>query len=378
MLNKEVPHRSADSLLAQAGCTVDGATGDIVQPIHLATTYERDADGGYARGYVYGRLGNPNRYELEHILCTLEGASSGYTFSSGMTAVASILQALNPGSTVVFPNDVFHGVRKLVDTLPGLSISPRYVDYSDDSAFSDILAGGPDMVWIESPSNPMMRITDIRAISHAAHAAGATVVVDGTWTTPLLQKPIELGADVVFHSLTKYFSGHADTLGGAVLFATDSDFSLVIGKLQQLSGSGLDPFSCWLTLRGMRTLALRIERHCDNAEAVVSYLKKHARVREVFFPGESEADTSIVNEQMRRRGAMISFTVGMNADEAHAVVSRLRLIKRATSLGSTESLIEHRASMEGDGSATPDNLLRLSVGLEHVDEIVGDLEYALG
>lgn len=368
-----------ESILAQAGCAVDPSSGGVVQPIHLATTYERDVDGGYSRQYKYGRFGNPNRVELESILCHLEAASCGFAFASGMAAGTTLLQSLEPNSTIVLPHDVYHGVRVLIESVPGLTLRPIYVDFNNEAQVDEALGRSPALVWLETPSNPMMRVTDISRVCARCRPAGIPVVVDGTWTTPLLQRPLSLGADIVLHSLTKYMSGHSDVLGGALLFATESNLAKRVGSLQDAAGSVLDPFSCWLTLRGMRTLALRMERHCSNALRIAEFLVEHERVASVNYPWLSmDGEVNLVaRKQMTLGGGMVSFEVGRKASEALEVVSRVRLIKRATSLGATESLIEHRRSMEDEDSTTPETLIRLSVGLENVDDLIDDLRQAL-
>ncbi|NND73101.1 MAG: PLP-dependent transferase [Rhodothermales bacterium] len=370
-----------DSLLAHAGCGADTETGDLVNPIHISTTFERDSDGSYGKDYMYSRLGNPTRHELEQILTNLEGGDSCFTFASGMAAACAILQSVEAGSTVLLPHDVFHGIPKAILNTPGLSVDTRFVDYRDHRDLDDAIARKPRLVWVETPSNPMLRVTDVRMVAEKAHSVGARVVVDGTWTTPLIQRPLELGADVVFHSITKYLSGHADVLGGAVICRAGSELGQRLEQIQQLGGSVLDPFSCWLTMRSLRTLPVRLKRHCDNADAIAGVLVKHPRVSVVHFPGlPDHSGNSFIGSQMSRGGAMISFQVGeLESDPAPAmkVAAATRLIRRATSLGSTESLIEHRASMEGSVTMTPQNLLRLSVGLEDPEDLIADLLQAL-
>lgn len=368
-----------ESLLAQAGCTVDASSGGLVQPIHMATTFERDIDGGYSRNFSYARFGNPNRAELEALLCKLEGAECGFAFSSGMAAASALLQSLEPGSTVVLPLDVYHGVRPLIESVPGNTLSPVYIDYSDDNQVTEALSQSPALVWLETPSNPMFKITDIARICSLCQRANIPVVADGTWTTPLLQQPIALGADIVLHSLTKYISGHSDILGGALLFARSSKMSEDVKRIQSVAGSVMDPFSCWLTLRGMRTLALRMQRHCAGALQVAEFLSQHPRVSRVYYPwlGLDESQTHIARSQMKAGGGMISFEAGQTDVDAKRIVSKVQMIKRATSLGSTESLIEHRRSSEGDSSVAPPTLIRLSVGLENPADIIDDLRQAL-
>lgn len=365
------------SILAQAGCSVDPSTGGIVQPIHLATTFERDVDGAYSRGYMYGRQGSPNRTELSNILAQIEGGKRCFMYSSGMSAASAILLTLKPGSSVLLPHDVYYGVTKLINETPGISVNPIYADFRRHADVADALSQKVAMVWIETPSNPLNQITDIRKISAMASEAGATTVVDSTWTTPLLQRPFDLGADIVFHSVTKYLSGHSDVLGGAVICKESNRQSDLLDTAAKNSGNVLDPFSCWLTMRGLRTLPLRMQRHCDNAEAIAEFLLHRKKVEIVHYPGlKDDPGFTVASQQMDRFGAMISFRIVGGADEAIAFVGKTKLHKRATSLGATESLIEHRASSEGPDSKTPQNLIRISVGIEDAGDLIKDLDQA--
>jgi cystathionine gamma-synthase len=373
-----------ETRLAQAGCAPDPSTGAATPPIHLATTYEREADGSYPRGYVYSRAANPTRDRLEAALAALETDAPGATcvaFASGMAATDAVLRALRPGDHVVVPEDVYYGVRVLLrDVFAPWGLQWSAVDLSDLGALEAALQPNTWLVWAETPSNPLLRITDLAAVAERAHAAGALLAVDGTWTTPLLQRPLDLGADIVVHSLTKYLAGHSDVLGGAVVVKDGgSDFAGRIRSLQQSAGPVLDPFSAWLTLRGMRSLGARLRMQQETAGALAEWLAGHPAVARVNYPGlASHAGHAVAARQMSGFGAMLSFEVRGGEAEALAVAARCRVFTRATSLGGTESLIEHRASVESPPSTAPPGLLRVSVGLEHLGDLRGDLAQALG
>lgn len=368
-----------ETLLAQTGCDPDVPTRDVVSPIHLSTTFERSEDGTYPGGFSYGRSDNPNRRRLEETLATLEGGESAAAFASGMAAATAILQALRPGDHVVIPDDVYHGVRSVLDeVLVPWGLGYSQADFTKPDAVRAAMKAETRLVWAETPSNPLSKITDLDAVADLAHRGDALLAVDGTWTTPLLQRPLEHGADVVMHSLTKYMAGHSDVLGGVVI-ARKSDGMFERIRRQQISaGPVLEPFSAWLTMRGMRSLSARMAVHCRNARAVADRLSKHPRVEAVHYAGlESHPGHEIAKRQMDDFGGMLSFQVEGGAEEALAVTARTRIFRRATSLGGTESLIEHRASIERAPTPTPQNLLRLSVGLEHLDDLFADIEDAL-
>lgn len=369
-----------ETLLAQTGCDPDVPTGDIVSPIHLSTTFERAEDGSYPGGFSYSRADNPNRRRLEEAMAALEGGAAAAAFASGMAAVMAILQTLRPGDHVVVPDDVYHGVRHLLDDLLvpwGLRYSRA--DFTDPEAVRAELTAETRVVWAESPSNPLSKITDLAAIAELAHEAGSLLAVDGTWTTPLLQRPLEHGADLVMHSVTKYLAGHSDVLGGIVVSRKlDSTFER-IRTHQIAAGPVMEPFSAWLAMRGMRSLPARMAVHCRNALAVARWLSDHPRVSAVHYAGlAGHPGHRIAARQMDDYGGMLSFEIEGGAREAFGVAARTKIFRRATSLGGTESLIEHRASIERAPTPTPENLLRLSVGLEHVDDLTADLEAALG
>ncbi len=373
-----MPH--LETRLAQAGGVPDPETGALIPPIHLSTTYERGADGVYPRGFVYSRLANPTRLRFETTLAALEGGAACAAFASGMAAATAVLQALRPGDHLLLPDDVYYGMRRLVETVFaewGLAWSE--VDMTDPDAVAAALRPETRLVWTETPSNPMLKITDLRAVAERAHAAGARLLVDGTWMTPFLQRPFEHEADLVLHSVTKYLGGHSDVLGGAVVFRAEDAFSERVRALQTSAGAVMDPFSAWLALRGMRTLAARLRMQCDTARRLAAFLQTHPAVARVHHPSLPEhPGHAVARRQMDDDGAMLSIEVRGGLDEALGVAARVKVFTRATSLGGVESLIEHRASIEAPPSRTPASLLRLSIGLEHPDDLLADLSQALG
>jgi cystathionine gamma-synthase len=373
-----MPHPA--TRLAQAGCHPDPQTGALTPPLHLAATFERDPSGDYSRGYVYARWGNPTRDLLEATLAELEAeGAEAAAFASGMAAAAAVLQALRPGDHVLLADDVYHGVRHLLRTTFGeWGLTYTEVDQTDLDAVRAALRPETRIIWAETPSNPLLKITGIAALAEVATSAGALLLVDGTWTTPLLQRPLELGADLVLHSATKYLGGHSDTLLGVVATRPGLDFFERIRGLQKNAGAVADPFACWLVLRGMRSLGARMPLHSANAQRVAEALEAHPRVEAVHYPGlPGHPQHALAARQMDGFGGMLAFQVAGSAEDALGVVARVRLFTRATSLGGTESLIEHRASIETPPSPTPPNLIRVSVGLEHADDLVADLEQAL-
>lgn len=362
-----------------AGQEIDPATGSVIPPIYLTTTFERAPDGSFPHGYIYTRNGNPNRTMLETCLATLEGGATCVAFSSGLAAAMSIFQALRPGDHVVAPDDAYHGVTRLLrDIMAPWGLEYTRVDMRDPQNVAAALRPNTRLVWIETPSNPLLKIADIAAIAQIAHQAGALCAVDNTWATPVQQRPLDLGADMVMHATTKYIGGHSDVLGGAVIFRVNDAFAERVRFLQINGGAVPSPFDCWLTLRGIQTLTYRVRAHAAGAVQVARFLAAHPRIERVHYPGlETHPGHAVAARQMRGFGGMISIEVQGGEAAAMAVAVRLRIITRATSLGGVESLIEHRASVEGPESVTPPNLLRLSVGLEHPDDLIADLAQAL-
>lgn len=355
-------------------------TGAVTTPIHLTSTFERAPDGEYPQGFVYSRVGNPNRNALEDVIASLEGGSTCAAFSSGSAATSAVFQALLPGDHVIIPNDCYHGTAALIrDVYEPWGLQATFTDVTDPDLVREAIRPSTRLVWIETPSNPLLKVTDIANTVSIAHDAGALCVCDNTWASPALQRPLELGADLVVHSTTKYLSGHSDTLGGAVVSRSDDGIVEHIRMIQGTQGAVPSPFECWLVLRGIRTLHLRMRAHCENALAVARFLSDHPNVEAVHYPGlEGHSGYGIASAQMSDYGGMLSFQVRGGRDASMKVAANVKLFTRATSLGGTESLIEHRASIEGPNTRTPDNLLRVSVGIEHKDDLIEDLAQALG
>lgn len=368
-----------ETLAVHAGRKVDPATGAVMTPIHLSTTFERRPDGGYTDGFVYIREGNPNRRALEEALCTLEGGQAAAAFASGQAATLAVLQALATGDHVLIPADTYFGTRELAThILAPWGLQATAVDMTDLDQVAAALRPNTRLIWVETPSNPQLKITDIAAVAAIAHRAGARCVVDNTWPSPILQKPLSLGADLAMHASTKYLGGHSDLLGGALVAATEDDFFARIRVIQNIGGAVPSPFDCWLLLRSLSTLPYRMAAHCDHAQRVAAFLAEHPRVAAVHYPGlPSHPGHAVAARQMRGFGGMLSIQVAGGMAQAMAVAAGVKLFTRATSLGGVESLIEHRASVEGPDSPTPVNLLRISVGLEHPDDLIADLDQAL-
>ena len=369
-----------ETLAVHAGHAPDPATGAVSPPIHLSTTFARESDGSLHDGFLYSRSDNPDRRGLETALARLEGGAAALAFASGMAATAALLQTLRPGDHVVAPADAYYATGKLLrEVMQPWGLASSFVDLTDLDAVASALTERTRLVWIETPSNPVLAVTDIAAVAALARRVGARVACDNTWATPLLQRPLELGAHVVMHATTKYLGGHSDVTGGALVLAEDGELAARLRTVQALAGGVPSPFDCWLVHRGIRTLPHRMRGHCDNAEAVARFLAADRRVAAVHYPGlPDDRGHPVARRQMRRFGGMVSFEVPDGAAPALAVASRVRLFTRATSLGGTESLIEHRASVEGPESRTPPGLLRLSIGLEHPDDLIEDLDQALG
>ncbi|UCH25339.1 MAG: aminotransferase class V-fold PLP-dependent enzyme [Trueperaceae bacterium] len=375
----EGPKHRVETLAIHGGAGIDDATGAVTPPIHLSTTFVRGADGSYPKGFVYTRSDNPNRSALERLLAALEGGAAAAAFSSGSAAAGAVFRSLEPGDHVIVPVDMYHGIRKLLHGayIPwGLELST--VDLTDLGALETALRPNTRLVWVETPSNPRLEITDIAAVAELAGSYGVRVVCDGTWSPPDLQPSLVLGADLVVHASTKYLSGHSDVLGGVVVSRKEDRFFERVRFLQQNEGAVPSPFDCWLTMRGIKTLPYRMRGHCANAQRVATFLAEHPSVECVHYPGLIDhPGHEIARRQMKAYGGMLSFEVRGGEEAAMGVAAKLGLITRATSLGGVESLIEHRASIEGPESLTPRNLLRLSVGLEHPEDLLADLEQAL-
>lgn len=370
-----------ETVSVHAGRGVDAATGEVSPPIRMSTTFERDIDGEFSRGYSYSRADNPGRKDLEQCIAALEGGADATCYSSGSAASLAVFGLLRPGDHVIAPIESYHGTAKqLRDIVAPMGVRVSFVDLTTIAQVSTALNAPTRLVWIETPSNPMLNISDIAAITELAHARGAIVCCDNTFATPVWQRPFRFGADLVMHSSTKYFGGHSDVMGGAIVARDRGSLSEQLRDYQGTAGNVPSPFDSWLIRRSLTTLACRVRAQTANAHRLAEYLVRSKRVERVFYPGlDSHRGHDIARRQMDGGfGAMLSFCVQGGRDEAFAVAARLRLIVRASSLGGVESLIEHRASVEGPHSITPQNLLRVSVGLEHADDLIGDLEQALG
>ncbi len=368
-----------------AGYEPDAMTGAVIPPIYATSTYKQDGVGGLRGGYEYSRSGNPTRTALEGNIAALEEGERGFAFASGLAAEHTLLQALlRPGDHVVIPDDAYGGTYRLfakVEQPWGLQHTSAAV--SDvDAVRAAIRPGETKLVWVETPTNPLLNIGDIEAIAAVAHDAGALLVVDNTFASPYLQQPLTLGADVALHSTTKYCGGHSDVVGGA-LVVRDLDLAEKIGFHQNSIGAVAGPFDAWLTLRGLKTLGVRMDRHCDNAEQVVAFLADHPAVSQVIYPGlEEHPGHAVASRQMKRYGGIVSFRVKGGEAAALKVCERAQVFTLGESLGGVESLIEHpgrmtHASVAGTDLEVPADLIRLSVGIETGDDLLADLEQAL-
>ena len=368
-----------ETLAVHAGHGVDPATGAVVDPIHLSTTFEREPDGSYPRGYLYSRNGNPNRNGLETALAALECGEACATFGSGLAAVTAIFQGLQPGDHVLAPLDIYHGTANVLKHLfAKWQVSASFIDMTQLDNVTHALQPNTRIVWIETPSNPLLQCVDIAALSDMAHRAGARAIADNTFASPVLQRPLELGCDMVMHATTKYLGGRSDVLGGAVVSKVNDDAFAQVRTAQLFGGGVPSPFDCWLVMRSLPTLPYRIQAHCANAMKVAQFLDSHPKVSKVHYPGlENNAFHALAKKQMSGFGGMLSFEAKAGKEAAMAVAQHVEIFTRATSLGGVESLIEHRASIEGPDSKTPQGLLRVSVGLEHADDLIDDLAQAL-
>ncbi len=368
-----------ETLAVHAGGEPDEATGAVVPPIHLATTFRHGPAGERQAGYEYQRESNPTQDRLESALAALEDGAAALCFGSGMAAMAALLESLPAGSHVLIPTDCYTGLRALAgEFLPERGITASAVDMADLDAVQAALRPETSLVWAETPSNPQLRICDIAALAALAHGHGALLACDNTFATPVLQRPLALGADVVMHSTTKYFGGHSDVMGGALVFARRDELFGRVFHRRHVTGGILAPFSAWLILRGCRSLPARMAWHCANARALAEMLAAHPAVEAVHYPGlASHPGHAIAARQMRDGGGMLSFRLRGGREAALAVAGALELAINATSLGGPETLVEHRASIEGANAVSPDNLLRVSAGLEHRDDLLEDFTQAL-
>jgi cystathionine gamma-synthase len=367
-----------ETIAIHAGNRVDQYSKAVIQPIALSTTYQRAHDGGYPEGYIYSRMDNPNRRSLENVLAQLEGGEDACAFSSGNAAAAAIFQALGPGAHIIAPDDMYHGLRaQILEVFAGI-LSVDFVDFSDLEKVKYHIRPETKLIWIETPSNPLLKVSDIRAIVKLARANNILVACDNTFSTPIFQQPLQLGCDLVMHSTTKYLSGHSDVLGGAVITAKDDSLWQKVRSIQILAGAVPSPFDCYMTVRGIKTLPYRMKGHNENASLVVEFLERSPLVEKVYYPGlETHPGHEQARGQMSSFGGMLSFLVKGGSEEAIRVVNALKVFTQATSLGGVESLVEHRASVEGPKTKTPQNLIRVSVGLENIEDLQEDLRQAL-
>jgi cystathionine gamma-synthase len=364
-----------ETIAIHAGNTADEGNQAAIQPITLSTTFVRQ--DGNTDSFVYTRTGNPNRASLENLLARLEGGEDACAFGSGNAAGMSVFQALEPGSHVILPDDMYHGLRNGVLTVLRGVIDATFADMTNLEQVRAAINDRTRLIWIETPSNPLLKITDIEAVCNLGREKNLIVCCDNTFGTPILQTPLALGADLVMHSTTKYLSGHSDVLGGALVTRTNNAFWKRIRSIQELSGAVPSPFDCYLSVRGIKTLPYRMRGHVSNATQLAVYLSAHPKVEQVYYPGlESHAGFRIANKQMQGAGGMLSFLVKGGAEEAMKLVRLVRVFTHATSLGGVESLMEQRASAEGPDTKTPPNLIRVSVGLEHIDDLIADLNQA--
>ncbi|MGI8717976.1 MAG: cystathionine gamma-synthase [Lapillicoccus sp.] len=390
MDSSQIPGFSTRAI--HAGQDPDPSTGAVVTPIYQVSTFKQDGIGGFRSGYEYSRSANPTRTALEECLAALEGGGRGFAFASGLAGQDTVVRALlTSGDHVVIPSDAYGGTYRYFNTVArAQGIEHSVAPVADvDAVRAAIRPGTTKLVWVESPTNPLLGIADITAIAELAHEAGAVLVVDNTFATAYLQNPLSLGADVVTHSTTKYAGGHSDVVSGAVVTAREvtvpglEDVADRITFHQNAIGGVAGPFDSWLVLRGLKTLAVRMERHCDNAEAVVDFLAGHPAVASLLYPGLPDHPNHVVaSKQMRRFGGMVSFLLAAGEEAAVAVCGATRLWTLGESLGGVESLIEHpgrmtHASVAGTELQVPANLVRLSVGIEDVDDLVADLDAAL-
>lgn len=374
--------RAPETIAAQGGGDIDPQTGAVVPPIHMATTFVRDADNQYRRGYCYGRSDNATVRQVEKVLTQLEEGTTSLLFASGMAAATTTFLALERPAHVVAPTAMYWGLRKwLMEEAPSLGVNVTFFDAADPRSLGNaIQVGKTTLVWIETPSNPTCAVTDIAAAADCAHAAGALLAVDSTVPTPVLTRPLGLGADIVLHSATKYLNGHSDVVAGAMVFAREDALCERAARLRSVLGAILGPFEAALLLRGMRTLHLRVRHQSASALRIAEHFSGHPLISQVLYPGlGSHAGHHIARQQMCGGfGGLLSLRLKGGEAAAVATAGGMRIWKRATSLGGVESLVEHRSSIEGTDSDCPADLLRLSVGLEDVGDLIADIEQALG
>jgi cystathionine gamma-synthase len=368
-----------ETLAVHAAAEIDRDTGAVSPPIHLSTTFEHPADSTLITGYLYQRYANPTQDRLEAALAAIDNGAAALAFGSGMAAGAALLQNLPDGGEVLMADDTYFAFRRLAERFfPRWGLSMRLVDMSRPAQVAAAISDRTVCLWAETPSNPRLKVSSVEALAALTAARGIKLVVDATFATPALLNPIALGADAVLHSTTKYIGGHSDAMGGALIFKERGAWYDAIFETRKLQGGIANPFASWLMLRGIRTLPARLRWQCDSAGKLADYLAQHPGIERVHYPGRPEhPGHAVASREMRGYGGMLSVEVAGSRADALRVASSLRLFVNATSLGGYESLVEHRESVEGPGSPTPANLLRLSVGLEHVDDLIADWAAAL-
>jgi len=351
----------------------------VSTPIYLSSTYKRNSDGSYTNDLVYSRANNPNRAIVEESIAILENGKQAFAFSSGMAAISTVFQSLKAGDHILLPDDIYYAIKRLMEeVLKRWNLSYDLVDMTNLDEVKNAIKPNTALIWVESPSNPQLKLSNISVIAKIAHKNNALCAVDNTWLTPVFQNPLELGADIVVHSTTKYFGGHSDVIGGCVV-ANDEIISEKIKNIQVLSGAVPAPFDCWLIARGIQTLKLRVKKQSKNALKLANFLESHPKIEKVNYPGlESHPQHLLAKMQQKKGfGAMLSVLIKGSESETTAIAGKLNYFTLATSLGGVESLVEHRKSVEGKDSTTPYNLLRISVGIEHIDDLIEDWENAL-
>jgi cystathionine gamma-synthase len=353
---------------------------DVIQPIHLSTTFERNSDGTTGE-YIYTRAENPNRLAVEHKMAAIEGAKTAISFSSGMAAINALFEnILEPNCHIIIPDDCYHGTRQLLDNIfKRWKVSFDLTDMSDVSNIEKLIQVDTKLIWIETPSNPQLKITNIAQVVSLAKKHDITTVCDNTFATPLLQKTLEMNVDYVMYSSTKFFSGHSDILGGVIMTNHDDEISNNIRIYQKTAGAVPSPFDCWLLNRSLATFPLRFNMQCNNAATIANFLLSHVKIEKVFYPGlVSHHNHEMAKQQMKNGfGSIVSILIKGGKQEAMQFAGKLSIFKHATSLGGVESLVEHRRSVEGNDPLSPDNLIRISVGIEFVDDLIADINQAL-
>jgi cystathionine gamma-synthase len=367
-----------ETIAIHSGNIIESATGDVTPAISLSTTFLRNEEGGYSGGHMYSRVSNPNRSALETVLAALDKGADACAFSSGNTAGMAIFQALTPGNHIIAPDDMYWGFKKQLQSIFKDTLEIDFIDLTEPTQIENYIKPNTVMIWVETPSNPLLKITDLSAVSAICKKHGLIMACDSTFASPCLQNPITLGADLVMHSTTKYIGGHSDVLGGALITAKKDDFWEKIKNIQQIGGAVSAPFDCFLLLRSIKTLPYRMRGHSANGMVLARYLENHPQIEAVYYPGlPSHPQHAIARQQMSDFGGMLSILVKGGSEEARKVVNKVQIFAQATSLGGVESLIEHRASVEGPDTKTPGNLIRISAGLEHIDDLIADIDQAL-